>query len=78
MIFLQVFLQLAENFPKILKEYSKDFTQAINFLMTGWTAYTKNKNSLVLRIELSAVGRYVRTLGFIFFCIDSPTGYLRR
>ena len=52
---------------------SEYFSQAINSLITGWTLYTKNVNPLVLRIDHSAVGLYVRTSGFIFFRIDNPT-----
>ena len=55
--------------------YSEYFSQAINSLITGWTVCTKNKNPSVLRIDLPAVGLYVRTSGFIFFRIDSPTSY---
>ena len=71
-IFSRVFHQFIfnTNFPNT--EY---FSQAINSLITGWTVYTKNINPSVLRIDLPAVGLYVRTSGFIFFRIDSPTSY---
>ena len=76
--FSRVYLQqqeLSENFPKNSRECSEDFSQAINSLITGWTAYTKNINPSVLRIELPAVSLYLRTLGFIFFHIGSPTSF---
>ena len=62
-------------FPKTFRECPEDFSQAIDSLITGWTAYTKNINPSVLRIDLPSVGVYVRTLGFIFFRIGSPTSY---
>ena len=74
-------LHLKQNFPsiyiqhKLSRSCSEYFSQAINSLITGWTVYTKNINPSVLRIDLPAVGLYVRTSGFIFFRIDSPTSY---
>ena len=60
---------------KLSQACSEYFSQAINSLITGWTVYTKNINPSVLRIDLPAVGLYVRTSGFIFLPIDSPTSY---
>ena len=75
-IFSRVFHQFissAQTFPSMFN--SEYFSQAINSLITGWTVYTKNINPSVLRIDLPAVGLYVRTSGFIFFRIDSPISY---
>ena len=60
------------NFPKTTRERSEDFSQALNSLITGWNVYTKNISPSVLCIDLPAVGLYFKTLGFIFFSIDSP------
>ena len=66
-------LYSAQTFPSMFNfEY---FSQAIKSLITGWTVYTKNINPSLLRIDLPAVGLYVRTSGFILFRIDSPTSY---
>ena len=72
-IFSKVFHQftLGTNFRSLQVACSEIFSQAINSLITGWTVSTKNINPSVL----PAVGLYVRTSGFIFFCIDSPTSY---
>ena len=64
-----------QNFPDTPQQYSKYFSQAINSLITGWTVFTKNINPSVLPIDLPAVDLYVRTSGFIFLGIDSPTSY---
>ena len=76
-IFSTIYIQY-----KLSQACSEYFSQAINSLITGWTVYTKNINPSVLRIDLPAVGLYVRavglyvrTSGFIFFRIDSPTSY---
>ena len=72
-IFAEFYLQqqeLSENFPKTSRECSEDFSQAINSLITGWTAHTKNINPLVLRLDLPSVGLYVRTLGFVFLPVQ--------
>ena len=66
--FSRVYLQqqeISENFPETSQECSEDFSQAINSLIAGWTAYTKNIYPLVLRIDLPSVDLYIRTLGFI-------------
>ena len=67
--------KFSQNFPDTSEQCSEYFSQAINSLITGWTVYTKNINPSVFRIDLPAVGLYVRTSGFIFFCTDSPTSY---
>ena len=64
-IFSRVFPQFTIStnflriFPKTSWECCKNFSQAINSLITGWTAYTKNINPSVLRIDLH-FGRSVR------------------
>ena len=66
--FRKIFRERPENVLKIL-------VRQINFFISGWAAYTKNINSSVQRIDLRAVGLYVRTLGFIFFRVGSPASY---
>ena len=66
-------LYSAQTIPSMFN--SEYFSQAINSLITGWTVYMKNINPSVLRFDLPAVGLYVRTSGFIFFRINSPTSY---
>ena len=67
----------SKNFRKIFRKRPEDFSQAINFLISGWTAYRKNINPSVLRIDLPSVGLYVRTLGFIFFGIETVQPVIR-
>ena len=55
-------LEFSDNFVKTSRECSKDFSQAINSLISGWTAYTKNINPSVLRIDLPLVGLYVQPI----------------
>ena len=56
-------------FRKRLKSVLKILVKEINSLTAGWTAYTKDINPLVLRIDLPLVDLYIRTLGFISFSV---------
>ena len=63
-IFGRVFHQF--TFSANSRACSEYFSQAINSLITDWTVNTKNINPSVLRIDLPAVGLYVRPRALYF------------